>query len=57
MHKSRVDAILNSAIDAIITIDERGIIETVNPAVRNLFGYDAAELIGKNVKVLMPPPG
>ena len=52
----RLEAILNSAVDAIVTIDETGIVETVNPAAERLFGYSAAELIGNNVKLLMPEP-
>jgi two-component system, LuxR family, sensor kinase FixL len=51
-----LDAILNTAIDAIVTIDDRGIIQHANGAVRKLFGYAAAELIGKNISVLMPEP-
>jgi len=48
--------ILESAVIAIITIDERGLIETVNPATGRLFGYSPSELIGHNVKMLMPEP-
>ena len=48
--------ILESADIGIITIDDRGLIETVNPATERLFGYAAAELIGQNVTVLMPDP-
>ena len=47
---------LRSAVDAIISIDGRGIIESVNPATETLFGYTTAELIGQNVKMLMPEP-
>lgn len=49
-------AIINNAIDGIITIDERGLIETINPAACKLFGYNQEEVIGKNVSFLMPPP-
>ena len=52
----RFAAILRSAVDAIISIDAAGIIESVNPATETLFGYTAAELIGQNVKLLMPEP-
>ncbi|MEX0819882.1 MAG: PAS domain S-box protein [Pirellulaceae bacterium] len=49
-------AILNAASDAIITIDQRGIIKSVNPATEQMFGYRQGDLIGQNVKILMPPP-
>lgn len=52
----RLQAIVETAVDGIITIDERGTIETVNPATERLFGYDAAEMIGRNVSMLMPEP-
>lgn len=54
--EKRMRAILDGAVDAIITIDEQGLIETVNTAVERLFGYSATELAGQNVKVLMPEP-
>jgi PAS domain S-box-containing protein len=49
-------AILEAAVDAFVTIDERGSIRSVNPAAEKLFGYSADELAGRNVKVLMPAP-
>jgi two-component system sensor kinase FixL len=49
-------AIVQNAIDGIITIDERGNIETINPSACKLFEYLPEEVIGKNVSVLMPPP-
>jgi PAS domain S-box-containing protein len=54
--ESKLEAILNSAVAAIITIDTLGIIQTVNPATERLFGYKAEELPGQNVRVLMPSP-
>jgi PAS domain S-box-containing protein len=49
-------AILDSAVDGILSIDEVGTIESLNPAASALFGYEARELVGTNVKCLMPPP-
>jgi two-component system, LuxR family, sensor kinase FixL len=55
-HESRLKAIIDNAIDGIITIDRKGIIETVNPAAALIFGYAPAEIIGKNISMLMPEP-
>src|SRR5579864_3790654 len=49
-------AIIENAIDGIITIDERGRVETINPAACKLFMYAPEEVIGNNVSMLMPPP-
>jgi len=51
---AKMKAILDSTIDAILTIDEKGTIETINPACEKLFGYTSDELIGQNVKMLTP---
>ncbi len=52
----KLNAIIDTATDGIITIDERGSMESVNAAAAKLFGYDISELIGQNVRVLMPEP-
>ena len=52
----RLRAMLNTATDAIITVDQRGIITGVNPATERMFGYTQDELVGQNVKILMPSP-
>jgi len=49
-------SVVDHVVDGIITIDERGRIESFNPAAEKLFGFKASELIGKNVKILMPEP-
>ena len=54
--QARLEAILDNAVDAIITIDERGLIDSANPATTRLFGYEIQEVIGQNVKMLMPNP-
>ncbi|WP_461790571.1 PAS domain-containing sensor histidine kinase [Pedobacter sp.] len=51
-----LNAIIENAIDGIITIDEFGVIEHINPSALALFGYDREELTGKNVSMLMPQP-
>ncbi len=48
--------LLDVAVDAVIIIDHRGIIEAFNRAAEKLFGYDAADAIGRNVSLLMPEP-
>lgn len=54
--QGRNRAILAAAVDGIVTIDEHGIIEGVNPATERLFGYSDDEMIGRNVSILMPEP-
>lgn len=49
-------AIIENAIDGIITIDERGRIESVNPAACRLFQYGIDEVKGQNISMLMPSP-
>ncbi len=54
--EARGRAILEGAVEAIITIDKGGIIEDMNPATKTIFGYTPDEIVGQNVKMLMPEP-
>lgn len=53
---ARAHAIMDNVADGIITIDERGIVESMNGSAEAIFGYDAMEVIGRNIKMLMPEP-
>jgi PAS domain S-box-containing protein len=53
---SRLSAIIETAIDGIILINDRGVIEAANPAACRLFQYDEEEMLGHNVSMLMPEP-
>ncbi|MGD8925560.1 MAG: diguanylate cyclase [Thioalkalispiraceae bacterium] len=53
-NEQNLRAIVNNAIEGIITFDTNGIIETFNPAAEKMFGYKAKEVIGKSLKLLMP---
>jgi two-component system cell cycle sensor histidine kinase/response regulator CckA len=55
-NEARLKAILDTTVDGIITIDIKGIIQSFNKAAENIFGYSAHEVVGKNIKVLQPPP-
>lgn len=54
--KLRASGILETAVNAIITINERGIMETVNASTEQMFGYRREEMVGQNVSMLMPAP-
>jgi two-component system sensor kinase FixL len=54
--EAHLQSILDTVPDAMIVIDERGIMQSFSAAAERLFGYSPAELIGKNVRMLMPSP-
>ena len=54
--EAKFRSIISTAVDAIAVIGEKGLIKFINPAVQRMSGYEAAELVGKNVSVLMPEP-
>lgn len=54
--QSRLQATLDTAVDGIITIDGRGLIRGFNTSAERLFGWSASEVMGKNIKMLMPEP-
>ncbi len=54
--EAHVKSILDTVPDAMIVIDERGIMRSFSAAAERLFGYSAEEVLGKNVKMLMPAP-
>lgn len=51
-----LNSIIQNAIDGIITINERGIIESINPSACRLFLYQSEEVVGHNISILMPSP-
>ncbi|MCB9291257.1 MAG: PAS domain S-box protein [Lewinellaceae bacterium] len=51
-----LEAVINTAVDGIIIIDKKGIMQMANPAASRLFGYEVDEMRGQNVNILMPSP-
>ena len=54
--EARIRAVVDHVVNGIITIDQHGTIESFNPAAERIFGYQAAEVLGRNVKLLIPEP-
>ncbi len=55
-YRLRLESILDNIVDGLITIDDRGIVQSFNKACERIFGYKAAEVVGQNIKMLMPDP-
>ncbi|SOE17128.1 PAS domain S-box-containing protein [Hoeflea halophila] len=53
---TRNSAIMNTVLDGVLTTNSQGLVETINPAGLRLFGYAKGDVVGKNVKMLMPAP-
>ncbi|MCA9122094.1 MAG: PAS domain S-box protein [Planctomycetaceae bacterium] len=54
--ETRSKAIFSAAADGLVTIDERGTIQSFNPAAEQMFGYQSEEIVGQNVRTLAPSP-
>ena len=55
-HELRLRTVVETAVDGVILIDAEGSIFMFNPACERMFGYHASEVLGQNVKLLMPDP-
>lgn len=56
LSRKRLASIIDNSVDAIINIDTKGIILSVNKAVETILGYRQEELLGRNINILMPEP-
>jgi len=54
--EKRIRSIVSNLADALIIIDEKGVVEEFSPSAEKMFGYESKEVIGKNIKMLMPSP-
>lgn len=56
LNEEKVRSIIDNVIDGVISINEKGIVETFNPAASKIFGYSPEEIIGQEISMLMPSP-
>lgn len=54
--KDKLEALLDAAVDTIVTIDRHAVIRSVNPSAQKLFGHTVEEMVGRNISFLMPEP-
>jgi two-component system sensor kinase FixL len=54
--EARLRAVFDSVLDGLVTINDVGVIESMNPAAERMFGWTAAELVGRKINELMPEP-
>jgi PAS domain S-box-containing protein len=54
--EARIQVLIDTVVDGVILMDSKGVVLAFNPACTALFGYAATEVLGKNVKMLMPSP-
>ena len=52
----RIKTIVDTVVDGLITISDQGLVESFNPAAERIFGFAATEVVGQNIKMLMPEP-
>ncbi len=55
-NEARLRSMIDTVPDAMITMDDHGIVQSFSAAAERLFGYPAAEVIGQNISMLMPEP-
>lgn len=55
-NEQRIRDIIDTVVDGIITIDSQAMVHVFNPAAQKIFGYTAEEVIGQNIKMLVPAP-
>ncbi len=55
-NESRLRAVIETVLEGIVTINSQGIVETINPATEKIFAYQSNEVVGQNIKILMPEP-
>lgn len=54
--EARMRAVLDNVLESIVTIDQRGVVQSINPPTSEMFGYEPEQIIGQNVAMLMPEP-